>query len=121
MIQQMLAMSVGGGGGAKYKTGTFTSSQSGTTHVDCGFKPKVLIWWYTDNNTNTYVLIYDEEQSPVCRYHSGGSMKTFPNLSALTLPNSSNNQLNSIDNDGFTYGQASSASYVCTFQYWAIG
>jgi len=106
-----------GGGGAKVKTGTFTTSTSATTSVNCGFKPKYLaIEVDGQTSSGTHMLwIYNADTSTSYSYYASASV--YP--STRSLPSTANNTLASIDSNGFTFNLTSSRAR--TARYFAIG
>lgn len=103
----------------KIAMGTFIGDTSSTTKITLGFKPKKLVY-YGNWGTNQKDLIqYDEDLSTTTCL--GGFRTTSVGFDAYTIGASSNNILNSIDNDGFTIRPVSSTFSGKTFSYFAIG
>lgn len=101
----------------KVKTGTFTTSTSGTTTVNCGFKPKYLAIEIdgTSSSATHMLWIYNEDTSSSSAYYASASV--YP--STRSLPSTANNTLASIDSTGFTFNLTSSRAR--TARYFAIG
>lgn len=89
--------------------GTFTTSTSSAVTVNLGFKPKIL-FIKGSNHEN----MYSEDINRCVRITVSG--KT---AEVIGLSNASNNRINSINTDGFTYGKSNVG--VETMSYYAYG
>ncbi len=97
-------MGSSGSSGAQCASGTFNTDTSTETKVTLGFKPKYLLVTLAsnsfDNVPNSVTVFNTDFDENACLFCASSVTK-------LTLPNSTNNRLKSIDDDGFTYNQVS--------------
>ena len=100
----------------KVKTGTFTTSTSGTTSVNCGFKPKYFaIEMDGISSSGAHSMyIYNETFSTTQYYIANAS-----NYPVVRSFSTSNNMLNSVTNTGFIINATTSSSR--TARYFAVG
>lgn len=105
------------GGSEKVASGSATITNSSTTTVNIGFKPKKLVVNQVSSSQTLFVLcVYDEDFSTSKFTRSGGSVY----LGWNDLGTSNTNRLYSINNDGFTYNKTNNSTYA-TLNYFAIG
>ena len=91
----------------EWELGTFTSSAAGTVKVTLDYKPKKLLIIYAQSaglpsSTAATIAVYDEEVSKESYQYITSTSET-----TITLPNTNDDKLASIDDDGFTFNKSS--------------
>lgn len=100
----------------KVKTGTFSSSTSGTTTINCGFKPKYVAI-AGNYGTTLQMSTYNSDYS-TSKIYRANSNTTSGYAQTAAIPNSTSAIINSITDTGFTVGRTANA---VSYNYFAIG
>ena len=121
----------GNGGGGEcvvewgYRPSNLTKYDSTNHKIVTGFKPKKILMAYSYNGSQVwrYQDVYDEDVTPnsYTNYYGTATGTSQASTSTINLPNSTtNNAINSIENDGFVVGSAW-VSNVYNIAYMAFG
>ena len=97
---------------SEWELGTFTSSATGAVKVTLGYKPKKLLIIYAQSaglqsSAAATIAVYDEKVS-----RESYQFITSTSETTLTLPNTTDERLASIDDDGFTFNKSSVSGIV---------
>lgn len=109
------------GTGRRIAYGTFTlPSTDSTLKITLGFKPKYLtvLGWSGSDSAHSWTYIEDASTTGYTTFNRNTGTA---GAESTTLPNTTMNRLNSIDDDGFTVkGSTSSVYYNLNHYYFAI-
>ena len=97
---------------SEWELGTFTSSATGAVKVTLDYKPKKLLIIYAQaaglqSSAAAVIAVYDEEVS-----RESYQFITSTSETTITLPNTNDDRLASIDDDGFTFNKSSISGIV---------
>lgn len=100
--------------------GSVTMSSTQQTKITLGFKPRYFCLFITSSTTSAGALIYDESDPNFSstRVFRAGMVSGTASGNLANIPNTENNTINSIDNDGVTLGAIT--AYGTTGHYVAL-